>query len=276
MSDPSPPQKRPRGRPKSQFKESSAGTLQALDRALAVLVMVARRDGSSLSDLARAMDVPTATTHRILTTLQKHGFVSLDEARQEWRIGIEAYRTGAAFLSGNSVLEIGQSYMRKLMRNTGETANLAVPDGAHVVFVGQVEASNPIRAFFPPGTRTSMHASGTGKAILAAMSDRALDRILSEMDLEGFTPHTRASREDLLRDLDAIRDRGWSHDHEERHFGMSCIGAAIFDAQGVPYAGISVSGPSNRFSLDRLEDLGQQVAQAARDITQLSGGQSPV
>ncbi len=274
MSD-APPPKRPRGRPKSQFKESSAGTLQALDRALAVLTSVASNDGATLSDLSREMDVPTATTHRILTTLQKHGFVSLDDARQEWRVGIEAYRTGAAFLKGNSVLEIGQSYMRKLMRNTGETANLAVPDGVHVVFVGQVEAANPIRAFFPPGTRTSMHASGTGKAILAAMSDQALDRVLSELVLEGYTPHTRASRDALLRDLDSIRGRGWSHDHEERHFGMACIGSAIFDAQGVPHAGISVSGPSSRFSEDRLEDLGAQVAQAARDITQLSGGQMP-
>lgn len=269
------PEKRPRGRPKSQFKESSAGTLQALDRALTVLVRVSQGDSPTLSDLAREMEVPTATTHRILTTLQNHGFVSFDETRQEWRIGVEAYRTGAAFLSGNSVIEIGQSYMRKLMRLTGETANLAVPDTGHMVFVGQVEAANPIRAFFPPGTRTSMHASGTGKAILAAMSDAALDRVLSAMTLEGYTQYTRASRDALLRDLDGIRARGWSHDHEERHAGMSCIGAAIYDAGGTPHAGISVSGPSSRFSQDRLEALGAAVAQAARDITQLSGGQMP-
>ncbi|MEO0751366.1 MAG: IclR family transcriptional regulator [Pseudomonadota bacterium] len=269
------PEKRPRGRPKSQFKESSAGTLQALDRALTVLVRVSQGDSPTLSDLAREMEVPTATTHRILTTLQNHGFVSFDEARQEWRIGVEAYRTGAAFLSGNSVIEIGQSFLRKLMRTTGETANLAVPDTGHMVFVGQVEAANPIRAFFPPGTRTSMHASGTGKAILAAMSDAALDRVLSAMTLEGYTQHTRATRETLLRDLDQIRARGWSHDHEERHVGMSCIGAAIYDAGGTPHAGISVSGPSSRFSGDRLEALGDAVAQAARDITQLSGGQMP-
>lgn len=268
-------EKRPRGRPRSQFKESSAGTLQALDRALSVLVRVSQGDSPTLSDLSREMEVPTATTHRILTTLQNHGFVSFDDARQEWRIGVEAYRTGAAFLKGNSVIEVGQSFMRKLMRQTGETANLAVPDGEHVVFVGQVEASNVIRAFFPPGTRTSMHASGTGKAILAAMSDAALDRVLSSMELEAYTEQTRASREMLLRDLDAIRARGWSHDREERHLGMSCIGAAIYDANGVPHAGISVSGPTSRFSEDRLTELGDQVAQAAREITQLSGGRVP-
>ncbi|WP_367646832.1 helix-turn-helix domain-containing protein [Ruegeria arenilitoris] len=64
-------QKKPRGRPKSLFKESSAGTMQSLDRALGVLTALARRERAALSDLAREVDVPTATTHRILTTLQK-------------------------------------------------------------------------------------------------------------------------------------------------------------------------------------------------------------
>ena len=63
-------QKRPRGRPKSLFKESSAGTMQSLDRALGVLTTVARLERVALSDLAREVDVPTATTHRSLVTLQ--------------------------------------------------------------------------------------------------------------------------------------------------------------------------------------------------------------
>ncbi len=268
-------QKRPRGRPKSLFKESSAGTMQSLDRALNVLTTVAQLERTALSDLSREVDVPTATTHRILTTLQKHGYVSFDEERQEWMIGIEAYRTGASFLKRNSVLEIGRPVLRRLMQESGETANLAVPDGAEVVFVGQVETSNPIRAFFPPGARTAMYASGTGKAILAAMSPAALEKALSATDHKAFTANTQFPRDRLLADLVVTQSRGWSHDREERYDGMSCVGAAIFNARQEPCAGISVSGPTVRFDDARASELGALVAGAAREITELSGGQMP-
>lgn len=267
--------KRPRGRPRSQFKESSAGTMQALDRALGVLTALAREDGATLSDLARTLEIPTATTHRILTTLETHGFTTLDEERQEWRVGIEAYRTGAAFLKRSSVLEVGRPVMRRLMQETGETANIAVPDGPAVVFVGQVETQNPIRAFFAPGTRTSMHASGTGKAILAALAPEVLDRLVARMPLTDFTPKTLVTRAQLGADLNVTRGRGWSFDGEERYKGMSCVGAAIFDRAGQPVAGISVSGPSARFDADRVPVLGEMVARAAAEITELSGGRAP-
>ncbi len=268
-------QKRPRGRPKSLFKESSAGTMQSLDRALGVLSAVARFERAALSDLAREIDVPTATTHRILTTLQKHGYVTFDDERQEWMIGIEAYRTGASFLRRNSVLEIGRSILRRLMQDSGETANLAVPDGAEVVFVGQVETSNPIRAFFPPGARTPMYASGTGKAILAAMKEASLQKVLRGTELTAFTQHTHVPEPQLLLDLAETRRRGWSLDREERYEGMSCIGAAIYNDRGEPCAGISVSGPSVRFDETRAPELADLVTKAAAEITFLSGGRPP-
>ena len=268
-------QRRPRGRPKSQFKERSAGTMQSLDRALSVLTAVAGNDRSSLTDLAQALDIPTATTHRILTTLQKHGYVGFDEERQEWMIGIGAYRAGATYLKRNSVIEVGQPVLRRLMRETGETANLAVPDGAHVVFVGQVETENPIRAFFPPGSRAKMHASGTGKAILAAWPEDRLQRFFRDEDLPRHTDHTLSDRAALEADLGQTRVRGWSYDHAERYDGMSCIGAAIYDQSGQPCAGVSVSGPSDRFTGDRTGAIGKVVRAAADEITHASGGRHP-
>lgn len=266
-------QKRPRGRPKSRFKESSAGTLQALDRALVVLVTVARLGRVTLSDLARMTQIPTATTHRILTTLQGHGFLDLEETQQEWVVGIEAYRTGAAFLRRNSVVEAGRPVMQRLMESTGETANMALPVQTEVVFVGQIETNHPIRAMFPPGTRTSMHASGIGKALLSAMPEAEVLKMLTQMELTRFTDHTLDTTDALLRDLRQTRTRGWSHDHQERHLGMSCVAAAVFDELGNPCAGISISGPTSRIDGARLEELGAQVADAARTLTRLTGGQ---
>lgn len=267
--------KRPRGRPKSLFKESSAGTLQSLDRALGILSGIARSEAITLSDLARDMSVPTATTHRILTTLQNHGFVQFDAERQEWSVGVEAYRTGAAFLRRHSVVEIGQPFLRRLMEETGETANLAVPDKGEVVFVSQIETPNPIRAFFPPGSRSAMYASGIGKAILAAYSDDKRDAVLSQVPGEAFTRQTLTEASSLNDDLNLTQQRGWSFDQEERYAGMSCIGACIYNENGTPCAGISVSGPTARFTSDRIDHFGAHVISAARDITLASGGHWP-
>jgi IclR family acetate operon transcriptional repressor len=269
-----PETKRPRGRPRSPFTESTAGTLQSLDRALGLLTSVARTGRATLTDLSLSAGIPTATTHRILTTLQKHDFVAFDEDQQEWMIGIEAYRTGASYLTRTSLSEVGRSVMKQLTEKTGETANLAIADGFEVVFVGQVETKNPIRACFQSGTRTSMHASGTGKAILAAMPEIEVRKLLIGAGLAKFTDKTHVSAVALFDDLARTRKRGWSFDSEERYLGMSCVGSAIFDESGAPTAGISISGPTSRFDDRRVAELGPVVAAAAAEITRLCGGRA--
>lgn len=266
------PPTRKRGRPKSPFTESSAGTMQSLDRALAVLKALSLQERATLTDLSLSLGIPTATTHRILGTLQKHGFSEFGEDDQRWMVGIEAYRIGVSFLKRTNLLDISRPIMRHLMETAGETANLAVPDKSEVVFVGQVETQHPIRAFFHPGTRTPMHSSGTGKAILATMDIKRATDLLRKNGLERYTENTLTTPGALFEDLDVTRARGWSYDREERYAGMSCIGAAIFDARAEAVGGVSISGPSIRFADQRLEELGLQVTRAAREITEGIGG----
>jgi IclR family acetate operon transcriptional repressor len=268
-------ERKSRGRPKSPFTETGTQTMQALDRALGVLHALARQERASLTDLSLSLGIPTATTHRILTTLQKHRFAELDEGTQDWMVGIEAYRTGASFLKRMNLSEISRPVMRALMQATGETANLAIRDGAEVVFIGQVETPNPIRAFFNPGTRTPMHASGTGKAILATLPEPRLRAMIQSAGLPAFTDHTLSTPVELFADLDLTRARGWSFDREERHLGMACIGAAIFDVQGEALGGVSISGPSARFDARSIPNYGRQVAAAAAEITRALGGTPP-
>ncbi len=266
--------KKSRGRPKSVFTESTAPTMQALDRALMVLAALARQDRATLTDLSMAVGVPPPTTHRILTTLQKHGHAQFDEATQHWMVGIEAYRIGVSYLKQTSLQDISRPVLRGLMERTGETANLAIPDGAEVVFVGQIETPNPIRAFFNPGTRTAMHASGTGKAILAARDDARVRALLQGTGLRRFTDRTLSTPADFFADMALTRQRGWSYDREERFDGMCCIGAAIRDAQGEAVAGVSISGPANRFVDSRVQEFGAAVVRAAAEITAGIGGQA--
>jgi IclR family acetate operon transcriptional repressor len=129
-----------------------------------------------------------------------------------------------------------------------------------------------MRAFFRPGRRGPMHASGIGKAILAARPQAEVAGMLGRRALERFTEKTLDTQAALFADLEAIRARGWSLDDEEHTVGMRCIAAAVFNEYGEAVAGLSVSGPAVRLSYERIGELGPKVREAADALTAASGG----
>ena len=274
MPEPS-AEKRKRGRPRLNKAETSGGTVQALDRGMQILRTLARDRSVTLSNLALNVGMPPSSAHRILSTLQNHGFVEFDETSQEWAIGIGAFRVGSAYLIRTNLIEASRKAMHKLMEDTEETANLAIAEDGHIVFVSQVETHNPIRAFFRPGTRSQMQTSGIGKALLASMSRKEVERILQKTGLPKFTPNSLTSPEALFADLETSAARGWALDDEERYSGMRCVAAPIYNAFGEAIAGISVSGPTVRFTNEVILRTGPVVRNAAAEVTEMIGGIRP-
>lgn len=267
--------KRPRGRPRKDPGEASTAPAQALDRGLQLLSLLASVQRSSLTELALRAGMPPSTAHRLLSTMQRHGVVEFDDEQQEWLIGIETFRMGNSYLKRTNLIEASRSEMRALMEDTGETSNLGIMDAGDVVFVSQVETHNPIRAFFRPGTRGHMHASGIGKALLSELSREAVEAILQKKGLPEFTEKTLTRPSDLFDDLGRSKGRGWALDDEERYMGMRCIASPIHNLHGEAVGGISVSGPTVRFAEPELAEIGSRVRKAAAAITQEIGGVRP-
>lgn len=266
--------KRGRGRPRSGAADASAGTVQALDRGLNTLVALSQGK-ANLTELSHRIGLPASTTHRLLITLQKHGMVEFDEGDQDWAIGIETYRVGSAFLSRSNLFTVGQDVMRQLMDETGETANMSVHDNHEMVFIGQIETSNPIRAFFRPGARTPMHSSGSGKAVMSQLDQAQIEQIIRTQGLERFTDTTIVVAEDLYEDLQNARERGWASDDQERYWGMRCVASAIRDVTGDVVGAISVSGPTARFTEQKMQRFGAAVKRAASEVAYRIGGPAP-
>lgn len=246
--------------------------IKSLDRALEILALVAQNSGQTLSEIARSSGQATPTVYRILSTLQRHDFVTCEDRNQTWHIGAGAFRTGMAFLHRTQLLEQSRPVMERLMLATGETANLAIIDKSSVMFVNQVETHEPIRAFFRPGSRGPVHASGIGKAILAHFSPEQRHDIIQDTELVRFTEKTICHSTDLYQDLDKYKAQGWSVDDEEHTLGMRCIAAPVFNHDGLPVAGISISGPSVRMPQTRDHALGKLVRKAADEVTRAIGG----
>ncbi|WP_417770429.1 HTH-type transcriptional regulator BhcR [Stappia sp.] len=263
---------RRKGRPKAFDDKGAHSVIQSLDRALVVLDLLARHDGLSLSEIAEELDQSPATIYRVLSTLAARSIVESDAATQAWHIGPMAFRLGSAFLRRSSVIERSRPVMRKLMEDTRETSNLGIEKDGEVMFISQVESHEAIRAFFRPGTLSPLHASGIGKALMSQFSDARLDAYLAGAPLQQFTGRTIIAPDALRSDLTRARDLGYAVDDEEKTEGMRCIAAPVHDLYGETVAGISVSGPANRLTRERIEEVGRLVRDAA---TSLSEGRDP-
>lgn len=237
-----------------------------------VFEYLSEAQGKPLTKLADEMRQSPATVYRILVTLEGRGLVEFDHEEQVWYVGPRAFVIGARFLRRTSLVDRARPIMRKLMETTGETANIGIGKEDAVLFLSQVETRANIRAFFPPGSLSPMHASGIGKALLAYMEPERLDRLLSKGLMTRFTVHTIIDPAALRQNLEAIRESGFSVDNEERNEGMRCIAAPVFDMNGEAVAGISISGPTSRVGASEIEELSRPVIKAAHQLSLAIGG----
>jgi IclR family acetate operon transcriptional repressor len=269
------PPRRSRGRPKSWSDKSEQNTIKSLDRALDVLEHLSNMQGAALSELAAQLDQSPATVYRVLVTLERRGITEYDAENQLWYVGARAFMIGARYLRRTSLVDRATPVLRQLMSKTGETANLAVPRDGKVVFVSQAECHHSIRAFFPPGSASPMHASGIGKALMAEMEQAELEEMLSTTTLERFTEFTITDPERLLDDLAQTRQRGFAIDDQEKNAGMRCIAVPLHNWTGNAVAGISISGPVARIGDGEIGALAEAVMKSGRELaTALGADQS--
>ncbi len=271
---------RRRGRPAAGGRQATgngaSGSVQSLSRAFALLrLLAAHPTGISLSDAAQKLSLAPSTAHRLLTAMANERFVRHDNERSLWFVGVEAFRTGNAFLEDRDFVAIARPVMRNLMEQAQESVNFAVMDQDAVLYLSQVECRALMRALAYPGARAPLHCSGVGKALLAAMPENEAAAIVGRIELPALTERTLTSRQALLDDLQATRERGFSYDDEEQAVGMRCVAAAVFDEHGWPMAALSLSGPSARMDDGRIPKLGLLVSDHAREITELVGGRRP-
>jgi IclR family acetate operon transcriptional repressor len=265
----------PRRRERRGAPARSAGHTQALSRGLAVLeALAATEGGATLTALAASLALPVPTVYRLLGTLAEQGYVQQGSAG-EWLMGVRAFRVGAAFLDHRNLVVQAFPFLKRLMEGSGETTNLAVIEQGEAVFVEQVQCRELMRMSAKLGARAPLHASGVGKAMLAAMDPRAADALLGRRALRQHTPRTITERTALVRELALTRERGWSLDAEEHAEGLCCVASVLWDENGEPWAAISLAGPTSRITADRVPGLGALVRATAHELTAALGGHPP-
>ena len=205
------------------------------------------------------------------------GFVYQTKDSGLWYVGLKTYRVGCAFVSTRDFVGESHPYLRKLMEASGETQRtFRFFDSTYACFIGQVQCHEVMRMLVRLGSRIPAHASGSGKAMLAALPEDELAIVLRNSNLVQLTTKTITDPDKLRQQFAAIRARGYSYDDEENAMGLRCVAAPIYDEFAEPLGAISLAGPIARLTDERIPKLGPLVAHTAREITEKLGGVVPV
>lgn len=260
-------------KPSERYDERAPGQVRALARALGILRELGREPGGlTLTELSHRVGLAPSTTHRLLTTLETQRFARLSANDSRWRVGVEAFSTGAAFARARDLVEIARPALEMLRARTGETATLFIADMGEIVCMAQVESDHDMRSVFVIGGRAPMNATAAGKAILAFMRDEMMLRLIRGADLRRLTERTIADVDALIREAREVRARGVALDDEEQSPGMRGAAAPVFDELGAVVAAIAVSGPTARLNPAAHRDAAAEALAAARAATADFGG----
>lgn len=250
--------------------------VQSLVRALAIVNRLAdAEEGITLTEVAQQVGLSPSTAHRLLTTLEGERYVHFDAERRLWSVGVQAFVAGNAFLRTRNLVTTARPQMRALMEDSAETVNLAVEDEGQATYLSQVECRQMMRAFARPGGRVPLHCSSVGKALLSAMTDAEVSRVLHRQGLPRVTVKTINTTPLLRQDLARARTRGYALDDEEHAVGLRCIAAVVFNENADAVAAVSLSGPMARIPDERIPLLGDLVRARADAITAQLGGTLP-
>jgi IclR family transcriptional regulator, acetate operon repressor len=225
----------------------------------------------SLAELARVAGANKATAYRALVALESEGLVQRT-AETRYRLGPTLITLGHLATRTSDLRTLGRPELETLAIETGETATLEIAVEGAVMILDEVQATGLVGVRAAIGTRWPLHATSTGKALLAAAATAAEGGVATaglEMPatLPALTSHTLTTSETLRAAFDRIRADGYAVAFEELQRGYVAVGAAIADHEGRPVAAIGVGGPPDRLPHERLPALGATVRAAAARLS---------
>jgi IclR family transcriptional regulator, acetate operon repressor len=260
--------------PRVPANEPSRGSVQSVERSLDLLERVVRvGQPVGLRELSEQCELSVGTAHRLLRVLVLKGYVRQETSSRRYSVGPALFDLAHRLRQQSRLSEIARPFLDQLAIETGESANLAALDGDQVVYLAHAHAPGRImRMFTEVGNRAPLHASGTGKLLLAYVDTPAREARLNRMALPSFTKTTITSTAKLRDELDFVRANGFAFDDCEFEDGVFCIAVPVLDASANVVAAISVSGPRTRWNPARCRTLLPRIRTVVRDFSSALGG----
>lgn len=232
-------------------------------------------EGLSNAEISRKLQIPKSSASYILRTLETQGYLHRDGESGKYRVGLKILSLSRGALSGIDVREVALPIMRHLVEKTNLTCHLAILDGPEAVYIEKVEPTGFIRMDTWVGRRMRVHATSVGKALVAYIPPERLEKIISDQAMEKRTPKTITTLPRLLKELEKVRTQGYAVDDEENNLGARCVGAPVFNQQGMIEASLGLSGTINQVNGQSMPRIVEALKDSARHISMQLGYRAP-
>jgi DNA-binding IclR family transcriptional regulator len=238
-----------------------------LGKGLQLLVALgAHPEGAPLSRLSEELGFPLSTTHRLLQAMVPAGFVQVDEERRTYELGLTVFQLSHQVALVRTLSELALPVMRRITERSGEQTLLAVRRGADLVFLEKVEGRHRIRNHAEVGQLGTLHTSSMGKALLAYLPEDERAELVGGMRLDPHGPGTITDRGTFLRELRAVRERGYATNEEENEAGIRSTAVAVLGPRGRPVCAICVTAPVFRCSRAQLDSYVPLMRELVREM----------
>ena len=242
-------------------------SVRSVDRALDILLCFTREEPArSLTQIAEAIHMSKTTVHRLLATLENKRFITRDSATGLYRLGLRFIEMASFVLQDAELQRWAKPYLQRLAAECGETVDLSILDGSHVIYLEVIESPQRVKLAAAVGQRLPAYFTASGKALLAFLPGEIVKKIISE-NLAESSNHHPASIPEMIEDLRATAARGYAISEQEYEEEINAVAAPIFDKDRNPIASIAIVGPSYRLSKDRLPALGESLRQMMQVIS---------
>jgi DNA-binding IclR family transcriptional regulator len=246
------------------INENSVGTLA---RGLDVLELFASC-GPELTqkEISEGLGLPMPTVHRLTAVLTQRGWLDRDPASRRLRLGLEMTRLVPALMEGMKLPELARPHLLRLASGMQETVNVAILQGAEVVYLLSETGDRLLTSRAIAGMRLPAHCTALGKCLLAQLPEEVARTALGAEPYERRTGATLTAWSDLAADLAAIREAGVASSEEEYEVGLVSIAVPVRWIDGPGTGAINVSLPAGRASPEFRDQLTQGLLEAAREI----------
>jgi DNA-binding IclR family transcriptional regulator len=243
----------------------------ALEKAIAIIESLSvQEEAVGVSELCKQLDIPKTSVFFILNTLDQHEYITKTEDGK-YKLGTKFISLGLSVLNKMSIVEAAKPFLESLLQETGFTVHLAVLNNGRAMYIDKLESQSFVKFSTYIGQRQPLHASGVGKAIAAYLSPEELEQIVNTQGLTEKTKNTITTVDDLKVALEAVRAHGYALEDEEGEHGIRCIGAPIFDHQGLIKASISITALRTNLPVHEIPVIGKKVMQTAQNISKRLG-----
>jgi IclR family acetate operon transcriptional repressor len=240
--------------------------LQSVDHALALLELFSEQRRLTLTEISKSLGIALSTASRLVAMLQYHGYVARDDGSRAYVIGDKLRNVAVAAFRELDLRPQIRPHLEALSSETGETIQSGTLQGRTVVFLDSVEGHRDVRVASRVGSLNPAHSLSTGKALLAELSHDELLVLYPSDILERVTPRTLGTRTQLIRELAAVRSRGYATAFSESAIDISTISVAIKDNIGRVRCAIGFATPSARMKGKASEKLAALLRESASTL----------